>query len=188
MNPDTLQAATGCSEANAARWAAPLTDAMEEFGIDTRERQAAFLAQVAHESGLFRWTREIWGPTPAQMRYSGRDDLGNTRPEARTFAAAAGMDVGRFYCGHGLIQITGYLNHVRAGQVLGIDAAAHPELLEVPANAARSAADFWRDHGCNELADQGAFESITHRINGGMNGYAQRCVLWDAAKRALGVA
>lgn len=188
MTPAELRAATGCSAQNAERWAPHLTAAMAEFDIDTPTRQAAFLAQVAHESGLFRWTSEIWGPTPAQMRYSQRADLGNTRPEARRFAEQAGVvDPGKFYRGHGLIQVTGYLNHVRAGQVLGIDAAAHPELLAEPEYAARSAGDFWRDHGLNPLADEGAFELITRRINGGLNGYAERCVLWDRARRALGV-
>jgi len=188
MRPDELQEATGCSAERAMLWAEPLTAAMAEYEIDTAARQAAFLAQIVHESGRFKWVREIWGPTPAQMRYGGRDDLGNTRPAAIAHAAAAGIEVGRFYSGHGLIQVTGYDNHLKAGLVLGIDAAAHPELLEQPEHAARSAGDFWRSRGLNEAADVAAFERITRKINGGMNGYTDRCVAWDRAKRALAVA
>ena len=188
MSPEELQEATGCSAERAMLWAEPLTAAMERYEINTPARQAAFLAQLVHESGRFRWVREIWGPTPAQLRYGGRADLGNTRPEARAFADAAGIEVGRFYAGHGLIQVTGYSNHLKAGLALGIDAAAHPELLEQPEHAANSAGDFWSTHGLNELADQGRFELVTRRINGGLNGYTDRVIAWDRAKAALGVA
>ena len=44
-------------------------NAMNEFGVNTPKREAAFLAQIAHESGEFRWMEEIWGPTSAQTRY-----------------------------------------------------------------------------------------------------------------------
>ena len=176
MSPDELSSATGCSRAVADIWAAPLSDAMHEFEVNTPERQAAFVAQLAHESGLFHWTREIWGPTPVQLRYEGRADLGNNQSG----------DGSRFR-GRGLIQVTGRANYMRAAAALGIDCVEHPELLEEPVNAARSAGDFWRSRGLNELADVGMFEKITHRINGGMNGYAQRVILWDRAKRALGV-
>jgi len=176
MTPDELAEATGCSRAVADAWAAPLSDAMHEFEINTPERQAAFVAQLAHESGLFHWVREIWGPTPVQLRYEGRADLGNTQPGD-----------GFRYRGRGLIQVTGRANYMRAAAALGIDCVNHPELLEQPVNACRSAGDFWRSRGLNELADVGMFEKITHRINGGMNGYPQRVVIWDRAKRALGV-
>lgn len=188
MTPEELQEATGCSAERAMLWAEPLTAAMNRYEINTPARQAAFLAQIAHETLRFRYVREVWGPTPAQLRYGGRADLGNTRPEARAFADAAGIEVGRFYCGHGLIQVTGYTNHLKAGLALGIDAAAHPELLAEPEHAANSAGDYWASHGLNELADAEAFETITRRINGGLNGYADRCIGWDRTKAALGVA
>jgi putative chitinase len=57
-----------------------------------------------------------------------------------------------------------------------------------PALAALSAAWFWIEHGCNTLADAGAFDSITRRINGpAMAGKADRDALYAAAKRALGI-
>ncbi|MCH2241922.1 MAG: hypothetical protein MK041_08295 [Aquabacterium sp.] len=40
-----------------------LREAMQRFGIDrSLRRAAAFIAQVGHESGQFRWMQEIWGP------------------------------------------------------------------------------------------------------------------------------
>lgn len=177
MTADELQDAVGCSPALAAKFAEPITAAMAEHSINTPARQAAFLAQIAHESGKFKWLREIWGPTSAQMRYEGRADLGNTQPGD-----------GKRFMGRGLIQVTGRANYTRTAIVLGIDCINYPELLEAPENAAMSAADWWEHHGCNELADEGRFETLTRRINGGMNGYTDRCIAWDKAKDAMGVA
>ena len=52
--------------------------AMNRFQIVGMKRMAAFIAQIGHESGHLQHVREIWGPTPAQTRYEGRADLGNT--------------------------------------------------------------------------------------------------------------
>lgn len=137
----------------------PINAAMQEFGINTPDREAMFLAQVAHESGAFRYVRELANGSA----YEGRTDLGNTE---------AG-DGARFR-GRGLIQITGRANYQACGDALGFDAISTPELLEEPDEAARSAAWFWQTHGLNELADRGDFLRITKRINGGTNGYAER--------------
>lgn len=177
MTPETLHEAIKCTAHDAERWAAPLTAAMAEYQIDTPARQAAFLAQIAHESGCFRWLREIWGPTSAQSRYEGRGDLGNKQ-----------SGDGKRFMGRGLIQVTGRANYMHAAAALGIDCVDHPEVLEEPENAARSAGDYWQTRGLNELADANSFEAITRRINGGMNGYMDRCIAWDLAKQALGVA
>lgn len=174
LSPETLHEATGCSVIMAETWADPLTRAMVAYHVDNVNRMAAFIPQIAHESGRFKWVREIWGPTDAQRRYEGRADLGNTRPGD-----------GFKYRGRGLIQITGRANYMKAAARLGIDCVEHPEILEQPEYAAMSAADFWEHHGLNELADEGKFELITRRINGGMNGYAERVILWEQSKRAF---
>ena len=61
-----------------------LNQAMQTYGVDTLLRTAAFIAQLAHESGEFRWMEELWGPTAAQRRYEPPSDLakrlGNTQP------------------------------------------------------------------------------------------------------------
>jgi len=154
----------------AEKFADPLTDAMVEYGINNRERMASFLAQILHESGMLRYTREIWGPTPAQVRYEGRKDLGNTEPGD-----------GKRFMGRGLMQVTGRNNYQRVGDALGVDLVSNPEQLETPVLAARSAGWFWKEHGLNELADAGKFETITRRINGGTNGLEDR-------ERLLGIA
>ena len=52
-----------------------------------------------------------------------------------------------------------------------------PELLEQPQWAAESAAWFWSVNGLNALADQEQFDTITRRINGGLNGLEDRLQL-----------
>lgn len=174
MTPADLARCTGARVDRAAEWLPHIEVAMQEFDINTPERQAAFLAQIGHESGGLHWVVELWGPTLAQSRYEGRVDLGNTEPG----------DGVRFR-GRGLIQTTGRANYDRTGDALGVDLIGQPELLAQPELAARSAAWFWREHGLNELADAGDFMRITRRINGGTNGYEDRLAKWETAKEVL---
>lgn len=156
----------------AALYLDPLNTAMAEFEIDTPEREAAFLANVAHESGSLKYVEEL----ASGQDYEGRAVLGNTEPG----------DGVRFK-GRGLMQITGRANYLRCSQALfGDDRLIdNPELLEEPTNAARSAAWFWRAAGCNTLADQGQFGAIVRRINGGLNGLPERLALWKTAQDVL---
>ena len=148
-----------------------LNAAMIEFKINTLSRQAAFLAQVGHESGQLLYVEEI----ASGAAYEGRADLGNTQPGD-----------GIKYKGRGLIQITGRTNYAAVTMALDIDALDTPNLLCTPINACRSAAWFWNTHGLNELADAGEFQTITRRINGGLNGESDREILWNKAKQVLG--
>lgn len=171
MTPEQLSVSTGATLFDAKRMQPFIEPAMAEFCINTPRRKAMFLAQVGHESGGLHYLREIWGPTPAQFRYEGRADLGNMFPGD-----------GSKFRGRGLIQITGRSNYFDCGNALNLPLQDHPEQLEQPVNAARSAAWFWQAHGLNELADNGDFMVITKRINGGLNGYAQRLALYEKAQ------
>jgi len=172
LSLEQFRKAAGLSAVRAQDWHSHLLSACLEFDIASPERIAAFLAQVGHESGGFYYTREIWGPTAAQLRYEGRTDLGNTQ---------AG-DGSRFR-GRGLIQITGRTNYRAVANGLGINCVNEPVLLEQPRNAARSAAWWWANNGCNLIADTGDFERLTRRINGGLNGFDDRLRRWELASR-----
>lgn len=145
-----------------------LVAAMDEFGISASlARAAAFLAQLAHESGELRWMEELWGPTAAQKRYepvtSLSKRLGNTV-----------RGDGRRYKGRGPIQLTGRHNYRVYGDALGLDLIAEPALAARPEAGFRIAGLYWSRNGLNALADAGDFVAITKRINGGTNGLADR--------------
>ncbi len=175
MTAQVLAAALGIPDARAKAWFPHLYAAMVAYQITTKARQAAFLAQIGHESARLRYTSEIWGPTPAQARYEGRADLGNNQ-----------KGDGFRFRGRGLLQITGRGNYRRLSQRLGVDFEASPELLAEYKWAALSAADYWGAHDLNAMADDGNFASMTHVINGGMNGYEDRKRLWAMCKAAVG--
>lgn len=174
MSPEQLAQAVGCNINRATQWLPHIEAAMAAYGIDTPTRQAAFLAQIGHESGHLTYVREIWGPTPAQAKYEGRKDLGNDQPGD-----------GFKFRGRGLIQITGRANYLKVGEALGLALDRQPEMLELPKWAALSAAWFWYAHGLNALADNAAFGAITRTINGGTNGSEERIALWEKAREAL---
>ena len=181
MTLDQLKTIMPRARKRADVWIDPINKAMAEFEINSPLRQAAFIAQIAHESGSLCHTAEI----ASGKAYEFRKDLGNTKLEAIAIAKRHGSTPGPWWKGHGLIMITGYDNHLACGQALGLDLLNHPELLEEPINAARSAAWFWATHGLNRLADAGRFERITRIINGGLNGFADRLAFYVAAKKVL---
>lgn len=170
MNRNDLLKIMPFAKSRIDTFAAPLNAAMMEFNISTKARQAAFLAQVGHESGQLRYVREI----ASGAAYEGRKDLGNTEPGD-----------GIKFRGRGLIQITGRANYKKCGDAIGYDLIANPEFLESPVLACRSAAWFWARHGLNVLADKGDNISITRAINGGTNGLADRLALFEVAKQVL---
>jgi putative chitinase len=176
----SIQAGTGGTAARAAVFQPFLQYACEAYEINTPKRLSAFLAQLGHESGRLQWVREIWGPTAVQKRYEGRADLGNIYPGD-----------GSRYRGRGLIQITGRANYRSARDGLRKlmyevpDFEAFPAEIETPAFASLTAAWYWHSRGLNALADAGAFEQITRRINGGTNGLIDRLALYRAGLKAL---
>lgn len=172
MTPDELRAAMPYSGTRATAYAQPLTTAMAEFGIDSPKRQAAFLAQIAHESGSLAYVLEIADGTA----YEGRLDLGNVRPG----------DGPRFK-GRGLLQITGRSNYLACGAALGLSLVDHPQLLEVPTAAARSAGWYWQRQGLNRFADSDSFAALTKAINGGYTHIDDRIRAWLTARKALKV-
>lgn len=169
VSAEQLAAGLDIPRARADWWDDYLNEAMQAWGITERLDVAAFLANVGHESGGLRHTREIWGPTPAQRRYEGRRDLGNIYPG----------DGARFMA-HGPIGITGRANHREATQWVrevvpdAPDFEAQPELLELPRWGSLAAGGFWVKNRINALAKAGKFTKACIRVNGGINGLADR--------------
>ena len=169
--------------ARIANFIGPLNATMDEFGISTPKRQAAFLAQLAHESGGLRYVEEI----ASGAAYDNRADLGNTRPDAIALAELAGTTPGRYYKGRGLIQITGFDNYLACSRALLRDDSLtkNPAMLERDDLACRSAGWYWDSRRLNDYADAGQFETITRKINGGLNGQADRLAHYQRALSVL---
>lgn len=174
MTPGDLILACPMPLDRAALWAPLLTGAMLEFGITEPADCAMFIAQIGHESGSLRWLREIWGPTPTQLRYEGRADLGNTEPG----------DGFRFR-GGGPPQLTGRANYREAGQALGFDLEGAPDLIELPHIGARVAGWFWKTRGLSRLSND--LVAATRRINGGTSGIVDRGKRLGLARLAYGL-
>lgn len=157
----------------------PLCTALTAAGIDTPLREAAFLAQIGHESDELRYMAEVWGPTPQQLRYD---------PPTKLAAKLGNMEPGDGYRfrGAGPLQITGRENFRRAGKALGLDLESHPEQAFTPAVGFKLAAWFWDTHGLNKFADAQDFDAITLRINGGYIGKEDRDRRYVIARHVLG--
>lgn len=156
---------------------------VKEFGGPINEPAvlAQFMAQVMHESGGLKYVREIWGPTKAQARYEGRADLGNTQPGD-----------GKRFMGRDVIQVTGRANYremtawLRKTHGVQVDFEATPEALERPEWLGAGA--IWYFLTRKDLlryCREGNIEMVTRRVNGGLNGYADRLRWYDDCALAL---
>lgn len=206
LDAKTLSAAMiGCPLSRAMVWAPHLDWAMGLADINSPKRAADFIAQLGHESmGLF-YSREIWGPTGQQKTYE-RDpkqpwgptlQRGDRNFKPWTLGNSQPGD-GRRFAGHGPIQITGRTNHAKVrdeARALGLagvpDFELEPEKLCEERWGSLSAALFWKRHNLNRFSDIGddaAFEAQTRKINGGINGLADREKRRNHARKALGYA
>lgn len=160
------------TDSNIKRYIQPLNDTLVKYNINTPQRIASFLAQLAHESGSLKYSREI----ASGEAYEGRKALGNTEPGD-----------GKRFKGRGLIQLTGRLNYLAISKALGVDFISTPSLLEEPNYATLSAGWFWNKNNLNLLADKDDFKGITKKINGGFNGLDDRIKHWNRIKTVLNI-
>lgn len=190
ISEDLLVKSGLCDAELAKKWAEPLTKTCEQFEINTPERIAGFLSQIAHESGNFRYIKENLNYGAPGLRsvfgkYFTDDSQANAyarQPEKianKVYANRMGngdekSGDGYRYCGRGLIQLTGKDNYTAFGNATGIDAVDNPAIVETPAVAALSAGWFWDTRKLNGYADQKDVVGMTKRINGGINGLDDR--------------
>lgn len=187
----------------AGQFELPLDAAMTAFTINTPKRAAAFLAQAAHESiGFTRLQENLSYSTPERLmevfkgRFTGLADAAQylRQPEKlanRVYANRLGNgdtssgDGWRFR-GRGLFQLTGRANYMAAGDGLGTDYKANPDLVAEPPDAAFTAAWYWAVGNLNAMADLGQIDTITRRINGpAMLGADERRALYQRFLQVL---
>jgi putative chitinase len=178
ISKDQLRACIPSATAqNIEAYLKPLNDTCEKYGINTPKRIAAFLAQLAHESGSLRYSTELASGAAYDVGKLAIS-LGNTPEDDGD---------GEKYKGRGLIQITGKSNYKAVGDALGADFITYPALLCRPDFAALSAGWYWNSRVLNHYADIEDFKTITKKINGGYNGYIDRVTHWLRARKILGL-
>jgi putative chitinase len=169
-----------------------LGDVMKQFDITNSFRLTHFLAQVAHESGNFRYTRENLNySTEGLLKVFPKYFDKNTAPlYARRPQAIANMvyngrmgnklksNDGWMFRGAGYIQLTGRTNFKAFSDFIG-----DPKIMDDPSLVATkypltSAAWFFEKRGlwaiCDEGVDQNIVKKVTLKVNGGYNGIADR--------------
>lgn len=198
----------------ASAYIAPINAVMQKYGITTKARVAAFVAQIGHESGyLLRQAENLNYTTPERLTAMFRSgfDLDRDRqidPEEVEFAksylrkpeklanrvyANRGGNGGEStgdgyrYRGRGPIGLTFRENYRACGTAIGLDLEQYPELVETPIIGMLTAGWYWDTRGLNALADAGRFDEIGQRINGGNNGALERQQLHAAAKKVLSI-
>jgi len=175
----------------------PLNRTFAKFEIDTPLRIAMFLAQVGHESGGLKFTKENLNYSGDRLlvvfptHFDDSDDMStfNRNPEKianRVYCNRMGngdeaSGDGYKFRGRGLIQLTGKNNYTRFAEAIGKDIDDVVEYAETPEGAAMSAGWFWSSNNLNRAADAGDVLAATKRINGGTNGLAQRQIAYNEA-------
>ena len=196
-----LAALRGAGFEDPAAWVAHLAAPCRDRGIVSRLRLAHYAATIGHESGggtrlvesLDYRVEALMKTWPARFPASDAARMGRRvgqNADQRSIAERAyggrmgngpeGNGDGWKYRGRGLIQCTGKDNYRAAERALQLPLLAEPELLQIPRYAARSAAWWWAENGCNELADRDDVQAVRRRVNGGLNG------LEDVERRLAG--
>lgn len=193
---------------DAGVWVEPLTAAMAHFAIDTPQRMAAFLAQVAHESAetsrleenlnysaqrlMAVWPKRFPTLDAAQPYARNPQKLANRVYAGRGGNGDAASNDGWLYRGRGLFQLTCKDNYRIAAAALELPLLEQPDLVATPPVAALTAAHYWQRLGLNTIADhqpgdddEKDFENISIRINGGRMGLAERKRYWVTAQAVL---
>lgn len=183
-------------------WCEALNMILPDYGIDTPERVAAFIAQCAHESGGFKFLRENLNYRWQSLRktfpkYFPTDELAKQyekQPERianRVYANRMGngdeaSGDGWRYCGRGLIQLTGRDNYTWFAASIETPVEEIPAYLSTFEGAVQSACWFWETNNLNQWADKKDIVMLTKRINGGTIGLADRQKHYEHALHVLG--
>jgi len=184
-------------------WYEALAQLLPDYGINTPQRIAAFVAQCAHESGNFRFIQENLNYRWPSLRktfpkYFPTDELAKQyekKPQQianRIYANRMGngdeaSGDGWRYRGRGLIQLTGRDNYTFFAGSLGIEVEEAADYLATFEGAAQSACFFWEQNNINRFADAGDIRGMTRAINGGYIGLEDRIKHYEHALHVMGV-
>ena len=183
-------------------WTDALNKILPDYGIDTPQRVAAFIAQAAHESGNFTALHENLNYRAVTLRkvfpkYFPTDEMAAQyaqQPERianRVYANRMGNGPeesgdGFRYCGRGLIQLTGQQNYQNFANSIETPLEQVPDFLQTFEGAVQSACWFWENNNLNQYADANDILTMTKRINGGTIGLEDRTRHYQHALQVFG--
>ena len=184
------------------QWTDALNKILPDYGIDTPQRVAAFVAQAAHESGNFTALHENLNYRAVTLRkvfpkYFPTDEMAAqyaqqpARIANRVYANRMGNGPeesgdGFRYCGRGLIQLTGQQNYQNFADSIETPLEQIPDFLQTFEGAVQSACWFWENNNLNQYADTDDILTMTKRINGGTIGLEDRKKHYEHAKHVFG--
>lgn len=136
-----------------------------KYEMNSPKRIAAFLGQIAVESGELRYDIELPSKfnkkdvkdinEPVGTLYEGRKNLGNNQPGD-----------GPKFIGRGILQLTGRANYERMSKIINVDLINRPELACDPLISTMIACQYFKDRDLLNLADKWDLDKITERVNG----------------------
>lgn len=197
------------AESKAAAFLPFLNAAMTEFDISTPARVEMFLATVAHESGDLQSLVEnlnysavgLCKTWPSRFPTLEAALPFNRNPEKianKVYASRGGngdeaSGDGWRHRGAGLIQLTFKSNQAACAEHFKKRIEDMPAWLQTIEGACRSAAWFWKTHGCNDYADRGDFDGVCDIVNLGRKttkegdaiGFPARLAVLDVAQRVI---
>ena len=174
-----------------------IPETCKKFNITNVLRLSHFLAQCAHESGGFKVTTEnLYYTSDGLKKIFPSYFPGNLsesyakQPEkiaSRVYGSRMGngdesTKEGYKFSGKGYLQTTGKDNYKKLGDFLGVDLISNPALVatKYPLD---SAAFFFDSNKLWDICDKGndvtSVTSVTKRVNGGVNGLAERIKLFN---------
>jgi putative chitinase len=182
-------------------WLEALVAGASRWGIDTKDRLAAFAGQLGHESAEFTRFEEnlnygierlmaVW-PKRFPNRHSAAPYARNPQALANhVYGSRMGNGPeesgdGWLYRGRGPIQLTGMNNYRDAGAGIGVDLISAPDKVLEPETGIAAAGWFWTSRGLNDLADIQAHGAITKKINGGDLGLEHRTSLTNKIRSLM---
>lgn len=164
----------------------------------SKDNLAMFLAQTGHETclytrfvenlnysanGLYNVFRKYFNTMSIAEAYARQPEkIANKVYANRMGNGSACSGDGWKYRGRGLIQITGKGNYHQLSYETDINFLAEPDLLLKPEYAVLSAFWFW---DFKKLKNIDSIEKCTKLINGGLNGFDERCALFEKIKKLL---
>ena len=169
-----------------------LSGVMKDFNITNSFRLTHFLAQVAHESGNFKFVREnlnysaegllkvfpkYFDINTAPLYARKPEMIANIVYESRMGNGNRNTGDGWRFRGRGYLQLTGKTNYKSFGDFIGVNLLVNPDLVATK-YPLTSAAWFFEKNKLWAICDQGVdlatIRKVTQRVNGGYNGISDR--------------